>query len=57
MKNEIVCITRAGLNFVHTEGADFAAKITHHQYEPGKVFDPRIGVKSEMLILRIGHWG
>ena len=57
MKHEIVCITRSGLEFLHTEGADFAAKVTDLQYEPGKVYDPRVGVKQEWLIPRIGVWG
>jgi len=57
MKYEIICISRAGFNFLHTEGADFAAKVTCLQYEPSKVYDPRAGVKQEWLIPRIGHWG
>ena len=28
MKNEIVCIRRQGFSILHTEGADFAAKVT-----------------------------
>ncbi len=56
MKHEVVCITRSGLNFVHTEGADFAAKITYLAYEPGKVYDPRRGVKQERLIPLYGIW-
>ena len=52
MKTEIVCITRCGFNFLHTEGLDFAAKVTELQYEPGKVYDPRQGVKQELLIPR-----
>ena len=50
MKNEIICITRSGFNFLRSEGEDFAAKVTYLQYEPGKVYDPRIGVKQELLI-------
>ena len=53
MKTEIICITRHGFNFLHTEGADFAAKVTMLRYEPGKVYDPRIGVVQELLIPRI----
>ena len=51
-KHEIICITRAGLNFVRAEGADFAAKVTYHEYTPGAVFDPCTGVKQELLIPR-----
>jgi hypothetical protein len=57
MKYETVCITRSNFNFLHTEGADFAAKITHQRYTPGEVFDPREGVQQEMLIPRRGIWG
>jgi hypothetical protein len=56
-KRETVCITRSGFNFLHTEGGDFAAKVTHLEYEPGKVYDPRTRVKQEMLIPRFGVWG
>ena len=56
MKYETVCILRSGFNFLHTEGADFAAKVTCQRYEPGKVFDPRQGVLQEMLIPRFGVW-
>jgi hypothetical protein len=51
-KNEIICITRQGFSLLHTEGLDFAAKVTELQYEPGKVYDPRFGVKQELLIPR-----
>lgn len=51
-KNEIVCIKRQGFNFLHTEGEDFAAKVTALEYVPGKVYDPSVGVKQEMLIPR-----
>jgi len=50
IKNEIVCIRRQGYNLLHVEGEDFAAKVTYLQYEPGKVYDPRQGVKQELLI-------
>ncbi len=57
MKHEIICITRQGYSLLHTEGADFAAKVTYLQYEPGKVYDSRQGVKQEMLIPLIGvYW-
>ncbi len=56
-KHETVCIRRYGFSFLHTEGGDFAAKVTHLQYEPGAVYDPRIGVKQELLIPRFGVWG
>lgn len=52
-KHEIICITRCGLNFLHGEGEDFAAKVTSLQYEPGQVYDPRQGVKQELLIPRL----
>jgi hypothetical protein len=52
MKHEIICITRHGFNFLNTEGEDFAAKVTSLQSEPGKVYDPREGVKQELLIPR-----
>jgi len=56
-KTEIVCITRRGFNLLHTEGADFAAKVTQLQYIPGEVYDPRIGVRQELLIPLIGtNW-
>lgn len=51
-KHEIVCITRCGLNFVHEEGADFAAKVTYLSYTPGEVYNPREGVKQEWLVPR-----
>ena len=49
-KTEIVCIPRHGLSLIATEGADFAAKVTQLQYEPGKIYDPRIGVQQEWLV-------
>lgn len=54
MKHEIVCIRRQGFNLLHTEGADFAAKVTELSYQPGEVYDPRVGVKNEWLIPRAG---
>jgi len=57
MKYETVCITRSGFNFLHTEGSDFAAKITYLRYTPGQVYDPEEGVQQEMLIPRYGIWG
>lgn len=56
VKTEIICITRQGFNFKHTEGLDFAAKVTQLRYEPGHVYDPRKGVEQEMLIPKIGCW-
>jgi hypothetical protein len=56
MKTEIICIRRTGLDLLHTEGCDFAAKVTQLRYEPGKVYDPRVGVQQEMLIPRFGRW-
>jgi hypothetical protein len=53
MKYEIVCIKRQGYSILHTEGLDFAAKVTYHAYEDGK----RIVVKQELLIPRLGYWG
>jgi hypothetical protein len=50
MKTEIVCIRRQGFSLLHTEGADFAAKVTELQYTPGQVYDPRQGVKQEWLV-------
>jgi hypothetical protein len=47
-KHEIVCITRSGFHFLHTEGADFAAQVTYH-----KAGD----VLQERLIPLIGWWG
>jgi hypothetical protein len=55
-KTEIVCIKRQGFSILHTEGADFAAKVTMLRYEPGKTYDPRIGVVQEMLIPLIGNY-
>lgn len=56
MKHETVCIRRSGFDFLHTEGADFAAKVTSLRYEPGKVYDPRDGVQQELLIPVYGKW-
>ena len=56
-KTETVCIKRHGYDLLHTEGADFAAKVTHLRYELGKIYDPRLGVQQEMLIPLIGVWG
>jgi hypothetical protein len=56
-KFETVCIKRYGTSFIGTEGGDFAAKVTYLEYEPGQVYDPRIGVKQELLIPRFGVWG
>jgi hypothetical protein len=53
---EIVCVKRSGFNFKHTEGADFLAKVTCLQYEPGKMYNPRDGVRSEWLIPIPGVW-
>ena len=50
MKTEIVCVKRHGLSIIATEGADFAAKVTQLQYEPGKIYDPRICVQQEWLV-------
>lgn len=56
-KTEIVCIKRQGYSILHTEGADFAAKVTMLRYEPGNAYDPRSGVVQEMLVPLIGvHW-
>lgn len=55
-KYETVCIRRHGFSLLHTEGADYAAKVTYLAYEPGKVYDPRIGVKQEWLIPIPGVW-
>lgn len=49
-KHEIVCLSRSGLNFAHTEGADIAAKVTYLSYTPGSIYDPREGVKQELII-------
>ena len=59
--HEVVCITRSGFNFLRTEGADFAAKVTYQKYL--KRADVAMGggchgrVIGELLIPRIGHWG
>ena len=50
MKTEIICIKRQGYSILHTEGSDFAAKVTMLRYEPGKPYDPSKGVVQEMLI-------
>lgn len=55
-KHEIVCITRHGFSLLHTEGADFAAKVTYLTHTPGQVYDPRTGVKQERLIPLLGEW-
>lgn len=55
-KHEIVCITRHGFDLLHTEGADFAAKVTYLTHTPGQVYDPRTGVKQQMLIPLLGQW-
>jgi hypothetical protein len=55
-KTEIVCITRHGFNMLHTEGADFAAKVTQLTYIPGSV-GTRDDVRQELLIPLIGvNW-
>jgi hypothetical protein len=54
-KRETVFIRRQGSSLLHTEGGDFAGKVTRLRYEPGKVYDPREGVEQEMLIP--GRWG
>ena len=56
MKHEIICIKRLGLGFVATEGADYAAKVTCLSHEPGKVYDPRTGIRQEWLIPIPGRW-
>ena len=56
MKHEIVCIKRLGFSFLATEGADYAAKVTYLAYTPGQTYDPREGVKQEMLIPLYGRW-
>lgn len=56
MKHEIICIRRQGFSLLHTEGADFAAKVTYLQYEPAAVYDPRVGVLQERLIPIPGRW-
>ncbi len=55
-KHETIAIRRTGYNFLSTEGADFAAKVTSLQYQPGEVYDPREGVKQELLIPIRGRW-
>ena len=50
MKYETVAIGRSGLNFLNTEGADFACKVTYLAYVPGEVYNPQGGVKQELLI-------
>lgn len=56
-KYEIVCIRRQGLNLLHTEGEDFAAKVTLLKYEPGEIYDPRVGVQQEFLVPRFPPFG
>lgn len=55
MKNEIICIRRQGFSLLHTEGADFAAKVTHLRYEPGKVHGEEI-VQQEWLVPLYRQW-
>jgi hypothetical protein len=50
MKHEIVCIARQGYSILHTEGGDFAAKVTYLRFEPGQTYDPRQGVIQEWLV-------
>jgi hypothetical protein len=54
-KFETVCITRQGFNFAHTEGADFAAKVTYLRYEPGQIHDDT-GIIQERLFPLPGTW-
>ncbi len=56
-KHEVVCIRRQGFSIKHTEGMDAAAKVTYLAYEPGKVYDPRQGVKQEWLVPLRNYWG
>jgi hypothetical protein len=57
MKYETVCIRRQGYSLLHTEGADFAAKVTYHGWEArrGQVYTYE--VVSEWLIPIPGYWG
>jgi len=55
-KHEITAIRPAGFYFLHTEGAEFAVKVTSIQYTPGKIYDPRESVKQELLIPTRGRW-
>jgi hypothetical protein len=50
VKHETVCITRQGYSLLHTEGGDFAAKVTYLRFEPGQIYDPRQGVIQEWLV-------
>lgn len=56
-KRETVFTRRSGFSLLHTEGADFAGKVTRLRYEPGRVYDPREGIEQEMLIPTPGQWG
>ena len=56
MKHEIVCIKRHGFDILHTEGEDFAAKVTYHRWEPGSV-QTRDDVISEWLVPLANYWG
>jgi len=55
-KFEIVYIRRNGLNLLHTEGADYAAKVTYLAYTPGQTYDPRNGIKAEWLVPMPNMW-
>ena len=52
--HEIICITRAGYNFLHGEAIDCAAKVTYIRYrkdERGcRSYDPRSDIIAQMLI-------
>lgn len=48
-KHEIVCIKRQGFSLLHTEGADFAAKVTYHSWTPGTV-QTQDDIRSEWLV-------
>ena len=56
MKYETICIRRQGYSLLHTEGADFAAKVTYHgwskEHGPSYAYD----VISEWLIPIPGKW-
>jgi hypothetical protein len=58
MKYETVCIRRHGLDMLHSEDADFAAKVTYLCYDETfqGIYDPRHGVKQELLIPVYGKW-
>lgn len=47
MPHETVCIRRHGFSLLHTEGADFAAKVTYHAWEPGRA---GTDIRCELLI-------